>query len=91
MYYQGTYTIGALLTQSDNSNAAYAFHLTLNDSTLLSGLISDGTSQGPLTKFIYLGISRNTDGDSAASFDDAMLCYAYRKSSVCSHQITSYS
>jgi len=69
--YQGTYTIGELLTQPDDSNAAYAFYLTLNDSTLLSGLISDGTSQGPLTKFIYLGIPR-TDGDATVSFDDAM-------------------
>jgi hypothetical protein len=71
--YTGTYVIGD--TISSSSYSAATFTVTLDDGSVLEGLISndrdDSSSKGPVTKFMYVGLPLS-GGDSTDSFDDAM-------------------
>jgi hypothetical protein len=69
--YTGTYVVGDPISSS--STTAASITVTLDDGSVLEGIVSiqDDNSNGPVTKFMYMGLPL-TAGDSTDSFDDAM-------------------
>lgn len=71
--FTGTYLVGDLI--ETESYGAATMTITLASGEVLSGLVNNdlgkGTAEGPITKFMYLGLPLQ-DSDTAASFDDAM-------------------
>mmetsp|Transcript_50058 Transcript_50058/g.64144 ORF Transcript_50058/g.64144 Transcript_50058/m.64144 type:complete len:109 (+) Transcript_50058:89-415(+) len=72
--YTGSYVVGD--TISSSSYAAATITVTLEDSTTLTGIISndrdDQSAMGPVTKFMYLSLPLTASGDDVDSFDAGM-------------------
>ena len=66
--HNGTYTVGAALAIQEFPS--FVITITLSTGEVLKGLYSD-KQQGPITKFMYLGLPL-ADGDQTADYDDAM-------------------
>lgn len=73
--YTGTYVVGSPITDKDYSGTAATITVTLTSGDVLTGIVStdetESNAQGPVTKFMYLGLPKSS-ADTAASFSDGM-------------------
>merc|ERR1712159_570338 len=69
--FSGTYKVGSAIDKSIEKFGAYHITITLSSGEVLQGLFNDQWT-GPITKFMFLGLSTKTSDTTDVSFDLTM-------------------